>query len=62
MTVSVPLFAIVGVLVYVGWRYMGLRIWHALACVVLGILLATTSAGPEITGFLNGLSHWLSKL
>lgn len=61
MTVSVPLFAIVGVLVYIGWRYTGLRIWQLLACVVLGILLAATSAGPEITGFLSGLSHWVSR-
>jgi hypothetical protein len=60
MTVSIPLFAIVGVLVYVAWRYMGLRMWQLLACVALGVLLAATSAGPEIVSFLNGLARWLS--
>jgi uncharacterized membrane protein len=32
MTVSVPLVAILGALVYVIWRYMGLRVWHAVVC------------------------------
>jgi hypothetical protein len=61
MTVSIPLYAIVGVLVYIAWRYMGLRIWQLIACVVLGILLAATSAGPEISDVLNNLARWLSK-
>ena len=30
MTVSIPLIAIFGVLVYVAYRYMGLRVWHAI--------------------------------
>jgi hypothetical protein len=61
MTVSIPLFAIVAVLVYIAWRYMGLRVWQLLACVAFGILLAATSAGPEINNFLSGIAHWLSR-
>lgn len=61
MTVSIPVFVIVGAVVYVAWRYMGLRLWQLLACVVLGILLAATSAGPHITDVLNSFVHWLTK-
>jgi hypothetical protein len=61
MTVSIPLFVIVGAVVYIAWRYMGLRLWHLLVCIALGVLLAATSAGPQINNVLTGLVHWLSK-
>jgi hypothetical protein len=61
VAVSIPLWSIVGAVVYIAWRYMGLRAWQLLACVVLGVLLAATSAGPEINNTLNGFVHWLSK-
>lgn len=48
MTVSVPLVAILAVAVWLAWRYMGLRAWHAAVCLLCGVFLATTSAGPEI--------------
>ena len=61
MAVSFPLWALFTALVYIAWRYMGLRIWHLAACIALGVLLAGTSAGPEINNALAGLVHWLSK-
>lgn len=61
MTVSIPLWALVGAVVYVAWRYLGLRIWQLLACVAFGVLLAATSAGPEINSFLSGLVQWLTR-
>ena len=61
MTVSVPLFVLVGTLVYIAWRYLGLRAWHLIACIVLGVLLAATGAGPQINNILSGLTHWVSK-
>ncbi len=48
MVVSVPLIAIVGAVVFVAWRYMGLRAWHAVLCLLFGFLLAATAAAPEI--------------
>ncbi len=62
MTVSIPLFAVVGVVVYIAWRYMGLRLWQMLASVLLGVLLAATTAGPHITNALNAVAHWVSQL
>jgi hypothetical protein len=48
MTVSVPLVAILGAGAYLAWRYMGLRVWHAVLCLLFGFFLAATSAAPDI--------------
>lgn len=61
MTVSIPLVVIVGLVVYIAWRYMGLRVWHAVACLVFGFLLAATAAAPEISKLITGLIQWLTK-
>ena len=61
MTVSIPLVAIVALIVYLAYRYMGLRIWHAIACLILGFLLAATAAAPEIRNLLDGLIQWLQR-
>ena len=49
MTVSIPLVAILGAAIWVMWRYMGLRAWHLVVCLLFGFLLAATSAKPEIS-------------
>jgi hypothetical protein len=61
VTVSIPLIALVAILVYVAYRYMGLRAWHALIAVVLGFLLAATSAAPQIRNVLAGIVQWLQS-
>ena len=57
MTVSVPVLMLMAIAVYVAYRHMGLRVWHALACLILGFLLASTSAAPEITSVLTAIAH-----
>ena len=61
MTVSIPVVAIVGIIVYLAWRYMGLRIWQAIACLVFGFLLAATTAAPAIHSLITGFVQWLTK-
>jgi hypothetical protein len=61
MTVSVPLVAIFGILVFLAYRYMGLRVWHALVALIFGFLLAASTASPEIHSFLSGLVNWLNR-
>jgi len=61
MTVSVPLVVIFGILVFVAYRYMGLRAWHAIVALIFGFLLAATTAAPEIHALLFSLVHWLNK-
>ncbi|MGH3155225.1 MAG: hypothetical protein ACRDNF_01410 [Streptosporangiaceae bacterium] len=60
MVVSIPLVAILGVIVYVAWRYMGLRVWQAVLCLLFGFLLAATTAAPSIQSALTAVVRWLS--
>jgi hypothetical protein len=61
MTVSIPLVVIAGALVYLAWRYMGLKVWQAIVCLLFGFLLAATTAGPEIHSLITGIIQWLAK-
>lgn len=61
MTVTIPLVLAIGVVVYVCYRYLGLRIWHLLACLLLGFLLAATSAAPQIRSVLAAIVAWLQS-
>ena len=61
MTVTVPLVLIVAAVIYVAYRYMGLRVWQAVVCLVFGFLLAATTAAPEIRSLITGIVQWLSK-
>lgn len=58
MTVSIPLLVLMVIAVFVAYRHMGLKIWHALTCLVLGFLLAFTGAAPEISSLITGIVHW----
>ena len=61
MTISIPFVVIVGVIVYIAWRYLGLRVWQAVVCLVFGFLLAATSVAPEIHSLITGFVRWLTK-
>lgn len=60
MTVTVPLVAVLGAAVYVACRYLGLRAWQALLCLLCGFLLAATTAAPGIQQALTAVLHWLT--
>lgn len=62
MNVSIPLVALAGAAVYLAWRFMGLRIWQAIVCLVFGFLLAATTAAPAIHNLITGLVQWLTRL
>ena len=61
MTVTIPLVAVFGIGVYIIYRYMGLRAWHAVVALIFGFLLAATTAAPEIRNLLSSLVNWLNK-
>jgi hypothetical protein len=48
LTVSIPLVALLAAGVWLAWRYMGLRVSHAVVCLLFGFFLAATSAAPEV--------------
>jgi hypothetical protein len=62
MTVSIPLLALMAIAVYVAYRHMGLRVWHALVCMALGFLLASTGAAPQISSLISAAVHWAQVL
>lgn len=59
MTATIPLVAIAGLAVYLAYRYMGMRVWHAIACTVFGFLLAATTAAPQINHLIAAIAQWL---
>ena len=61
MTITIPLVAVTAAIVYIAYRYMGMRVWHALVSCILGFLLAATTAAPEIQKLLAALVQWLQK-
>jgi hypothetical protein len=61
VNVSIPLVALAGVAVYLTWRFLGLRVWQAILCLLFGFLLAATTAAPEIRNLITGLVQWLTK-
>lgn len=55
MTVSIPLVLILGAGVYLAWRFMGLRAWHAVVCLLFGFFLAATDTAPEIRRIVTAI-------
>lgn len=60
MTVTIPLVVLVAVVAFIAWRFMGLRMWQLILCLLLGFLLAATSAAPEINQIVVGVVHALT--
>jgi hypothetical protein len=60
MTVTIPLVAVLGVAVFLAYRYMGLRVWQAIVCLLFGFLLAATTAAPEIHRLVSAVVDWLT--
>jgi hypothetical protein len=61
MTATIPLVAIAGFVVYVAYRYTGMRVWHAILCTIFGFLLGETAAAPQINHLLVVLVQWLQR-
>ena len=47
--------AVVGGVVYLLHR-SGMQLWHAIVCLVLGVILAGSIVGPQISSILSQLS------
>jgi hypothetical protein len=60
MEVTVPLVVIVGAIVFIAWRYLGLRWWHALISLLFGFLLAATTLAPDIRAAIRAVLSWIT--
>jgi hypothetical protein len=57
MTVSTLLpIVVAGGAVYLVHRHGGMKLWHALVCVLAGLILAPTFIGTDITTFLSQIT------
>jgi hypothetical protein len=60
LTISVSLVLLLGLVVWLLYRYDGLKPWHGFICLLFGFLLASTSFAPEIrtavTAIINALT------
>ncbi|MGI8446707.1 MAG: hypothetical protein ACR2MP_05890 [Streptosporangiaceae bacterium] len=61
MTISIPLVVILSAVAFVAWRYMGLRVWQAALCLLLGFFLAATTAAPTIHQLVAAVVQWFTN-
>jgi hypothetical protein len=62
MTISVSAVLLLGVFVYLLWRYARLPLWQAAICALFGYLLSASSLGPDIADALQSLARFISRL
>lgn len=62
MQLSVSAAVLLGVLVWLLWRYANLRTWHVASCVLFGFYLTSTTSGPHIANALDALARMISTL
>jgi hypothetical protein len=62
MIVSLSAVLLLGALVFLLWRYAGLRPWHGIACALFGFYLASTAAAPAIRDGGHTVVHWISGI
>lgn len=59
MTITLSVLLVLGVAVVVLCRYSGLRVLHALVCILLGFYLASSGFAPDISRFVSSLIRLL---
>lgn len=59
--ISVSLVVVLGVAVFLALRYMGLRLWQAVLCVLFGFYLNQTAAAPEVRRMVSLIVSAISK-
>ncbi|MET7420497.1 hypothetical protein [Dactylosporangium sp. NPDC005555] len=60
--VSVSAVLLLGLLVYLLWRYARLSIWHIGVCVLFGYFLATSTVGPHLGRLISAAVQYLAGL
>jgi hypothetical protein len=59
LAITLSVLAVLAIAVFVLCRYAGLRVLHALVCILLGFFLASSSFAPDISRFVSSLIRLL---
>jgi hypothetical protein len=62
LTISVSAVLLLGVFVYLLWRYARLPLWQAAICACFGYFLASSSVGPHIGDGLSAATRFVAGL
>jgi hypothetical protein len=62
VTIAVSAVVLLGIFVYLLWRYARLPLWQAAICAAFGYLLASSSVGPAIGTGLRALAKFVAGL
>ncbi|WP_219825526.1 hypothetical protein [Nonomuraea typhae] len=52
---------LLGLTVFIAMRYLGLRVWEAVVCILFGFMLAGTVISPDIRRFLVGVFNLITN-
>ena len=55
MAISLSIVLLLGIAVWLLYRYAGLKFWHAIICMLFGFFLATTTAAPAIRHMIRSI-------
>lgn len=55
MAISLSIVLLLGITVWLLHRYAGLKLWHAVVCVLFGFFLAATTAAPVIRHMVRSI-------
>lgn len=62
MSISLSAAVLFGFLVWLLWRYAGLRTWHVVVCVLFGFYLVSSAIGPRVGQALVDIAHFVARL
>lgn len=62
MAITLSAAVLLAALVFLLWRYAGVRGWHIALCALFGFFLASSSIGPHIAHLLGALARAASRV
>ena len=60
MAISISLIVLLAIAVWTLYRFVGLKLWHGLVCILFGFYLASSSVAPEIRTTVTSIIHALT--
>lgn len=60
--ISVSAVLLLGLLVYLLWRYARLPMWHIAICVLFGYFLASSTVGPHLGRLITAVVRYIAGL